>query len=284
VAQETATTNFPTTITPTPLPLTTPAGPKPTVVPKTPVGVSVEEINKRLNSDPAIAGLLKQVTKVLDEATQVEKIFEIDMSVRNITLLNQILQQCKLVRQSQTSLIMVGIQSEIASAQPRTFFNRLLLEALRIQTVSYDKIFKWIGLEILGDLSDVSKFENYYYSEAVAIARQLIQARYYDILVSAIQIDQILEDVQKTDPLHTHVDAATKQSIDKHLKDILAATAVVKKEISADYYTEVERIRLENRELNLMQRMDIEMNIDMLNNAANFITKYEELFLRINTF
>lgn len=266
---------------PPPTPNTPRSGPAPTVVPKESPALNLTKIVERINSDSILSGFSKQVTALYAEVGKVERLLELDLALHNISQLNDVLAQTKLVRASHSLPLLNSIEGQIASsATSRTFLNRLLLETLRIEVDSYDRALKQIGLVIVGDLSDVARVERYYYSEAVAFTRELLQNRYLDILDGAYQVDVLLEEDYRKDPTRLHVDDVTREAVDKNFKDIVFAANVAHQEVASDYYAEVERIRLvENREINLLQRADTELLIDLLNGVVNFVTKYEQVFL-----
>lgn len=276
-----APTAAPTTHAPTAAPTTKATAPPATTSAPKPKGTTFEDITKRLSQDPRLQNLTQQVAKIVVEINNIEKVFEMDTITRDIGKLNSVLTQVKTERQK-TTLLLSEIHSEIASVPFRSFLFRLLQESLRIQTEKYDKLLKWIGLEILGDLSDVSRFESYYYSETVSIAQELLVSRFLNMLLDAYEADKILNEAFTKDPLHGKLEPAAKQQVDKYLKDMITNAQSAKQEMTKDYYEELEKIRLDNRELNLLQRLEAEMYIDSLNYAINFVQKYDEMFLRLN--
>jgi len=245
-----------------------------------PEQITLKTVLDRLGSDPKLAVLTNQTLTIYAEVQLIEKVFEMDISLRNITQLNEVLTQVKNVR-LQTAYVLTQIRAEIASAQMRSFLNRILQESLRIQVEKYEKALKWIGLEILGDLSGVSNFDTYFNSEVVAIAKDLLMNRFFSMMLDAYEADKLIEDAHQKDPIHLTIDSATKAKIDSYFKDMIVNADLAKKELAKNYYDEVEKIRLDGRELNLLQRVDFELAIDLLNFLSNFVKRYEELFLKL---
>lgn len=230
-----------------------------------------------LNNDTKLANLTHYVTEIYDSVKLVDKVFEESRhdSVRLSKLVEEIKELNAVVQMLQTE-----IQTEIATHPIRSFYNRFALEALLIQTNGHKKLLVDIAKEILAEKAKVAPFAVYETSEVMLVARELMQARYLDMLTTMFEVDKLLVEAFKM-PGATTVDQKTKQAIDEHFRKIITIDELTKAELATDFYKEVERIRLEGRELNLEMKMEFHVGIDMQNFLRSYVTKYEELFLKI---
>ena len=193
-----------------------------------------------------------------------------------------IVEQVKQTRH-QAATLLAEIITDIASDSPAEgFLVRIVQESFRTEVESYDKALKWMGLEVLGVLSSVNNFEHYVYSETIATVQQLLSKKYSAILIDMYEVDSILADAWKRDPLAIKLEPTTRQKVDQSLKEIVVTSDESKREIARDYYEEIEQLRQSGRSLNLLQRSETEMFIDSLNYLINFIHKYDQMFLNIN--
>lgn len=238
---------------------------------------SGEPVNVALNNDPMLANLTHSVMEVYHSVKLVEKIFEENRQdsarlaklVEEIKELNAVLQ-----------MLQIEISTEIATHPIRSFYNRFALEALLIETNGHRKFLVEVAKEILAEKAKVSSFAVYETSEMMIVARELMAARYLDMLKTMFEVDKLLVEAFKM-PGATTVDQKTKQAIDEHFRKIITIDELTKAELTTDFYKEVERIRLEGKELNLEMKMEFHVGIDLQNFLRAYVTKYEELFLKI---
>lgn len=177
-------------------------------------------------------------------------------------------------------MLQVEISTEIATHPDRSFYNRFALEALLIETKGHRKFLIDVAKEILAEKAQVAPFAVYETSEVMMVARELMTARYLDMLTTMFEVDKLLVEAFKM-PGATTVDQKTKQAIDEHFRKIITIDELTKTELATDFYKEVERIRLEGKELNLEMKMEFHVGIDLHNFLRSYVTKYEELFLKI---
>ena len=116
-------------------------------------------------------------------------------------------------------------------------------------------------------------------SEVMLVARELMKARNAELLATMFEVDKLL--VEAFQNGSTTVSAKTKADIDQHFRKILTIDQLTRDELATDYYKEVERIRLLDRELNLEMKMEFHVGIDMQNYLIAYTKNYEELFLKI---
>lgn len=175
------------------------------------------------------------------------------------------------------------IHLEIASSTSRlqTYGRRLYLEIKRLQVENFDRFLSNVGQTIMGSFAQLNKFPAYVTSENLGIAVDLVGRKLSKVLNDVIEIDAL---IGKSTSNGQKLDQATKQKIDHDLEEIALTGAQAHNDISQEYYTEIERIRLEDKELNLMQKHTLEMILDVLNFMIDYTRHFEDLFNRINNF
>lgn len=175
------------------------------------------------------------------------------------------------------------IRLEITSSTNflQTYGRRLYLEFLRLQMESHNRFLTNVGQTIMGSFDQLNKFPTYVSSENLGITMQLIGHKFIDIFTQVLEIDALIDENQKKG---LKIDQPTKQKIDQDLQQIAQVGQQAHNDITQEYYTEIERIRLEDKELNLLQKHEFELAIDMLNFMVNYTRHFEELFNRINNF
>lgn len=240
-----------------------------------------EEILAELNKDPKLVNFTNQLYHVFTQTAEIDKAFEIELLHHSPTLQRENLEKVKAVRKV-AKMALIEMDIEISMTTVRALLQRIFLESLRLEMNSYNKLLKWIGLETLGLLSgDDFSPEEYTFSETVFTAKQLLQGRFDAVLASTFLADRLLQEAAKKNPA-AKLDAHTKTAVEQHLREIVGNATMAKEEIAKDFYAETERLRLAGSELNLLQRQDFEMTVDLLNFGLNFVKHFEEKFLKIN--
>lgn len=242
----------------------------------TPIDISA------LHPDPKLINLTTIFGALVQEVQAIDHSFEVSIANPEQVALASLLDQIK-VSTAKVQSFVTQVRVDISETPSRSFMNRLTVEIVRIQSEKLVRALKWISGEILGYQAGVSKFEEYYYSETVGVVEELLQSRFNTILLACVEVEKLLNDahLNGASPQMGTVDKDTKAAVDKQFKLAIAGVDSANAEYSKDYYGELERIRLEGKELNVLQRMNAEINIDLLNYAKQFITKYDELWLRI---
>lgn len=160
-----------------------------------------------------------------------------------------------------------------------SYGRRLKLESLRLELESFDRFLSAIGQTIMGSFGQVNKFPTYVTSENLGISLQLMRGKFNNVVRDVLDVDNLIGESQKKG---TKIDQPTKQKIDHDLEEIVRLLTAAKDEISKDFYDELERIRLEEKELNLLQKYEFEFFIDALHFTIDYTRHFEELFNRIN--
>lgn len=242
---------------------------------------TLEEIFSEMSKDHKMVNFTNKLYHISVLTAEVDKTFEIELLHHSSTEQKATLEKAKAAHKL-TKEVLLELNLEIGQTTSRQFFQRMFLETLRLETASYGKLLKWISLETLGLLSGEFTPEQYTFSETIFTAKQLLQGRFNALLVNSFVVDRLLQEAAKKDPIK--IDATTKTAVEGRFHNIIGNATFAKEEIAKDFYAEMEQIRLSGSELNLLQRMDFEMTIDLLNFGLNFVKHFEELFLKINNF
>lgn len=157
------------------------------------------------------------------------------------------------------------------------------MEMLRIQLERVDKFFKTVGLEIIGQQTGFSVYEVTTVSDELSLAFQLTSQRFMAALRGAMKVDEELTKLlanSSTGQVAPKITGETKAKIDAALREILSNTNLAKREITRDYSEEVEKIRLQNGRLNLLQEYFYEEYSDSLSFINAYVAQFEQLFMR----
>lgn len=155
---------------------------------------------------------------------------------------------------------------------------------MRLEVENFDRFLSNVGQTIMGSFDQLNKFPAYVTSENLGITIQLMGNKFSKVFDDVMEIDALISDSQKKG---LKIDQPTKQKIDRDLEEIAQTGQQAHNDVTQEYYSEIERIRLEDKELNLLQKHEFEMIIGMdlrlvttifFINFSFFIPRYVELY------
>lgn len=230
--------------------------------------------------DPKLVNLTRLVSNINMEVVQVDKAFELNAAMGNTFELTKLLDIIKQIKfQIESDMVEVRLEISSNTGLLQTYGRRLRLESLRLDLESYDRFLSAVGQTIMGSFGQLNKFPTYVTSENLGISLQLLRGKFTGMLADVQEVDNLISESQNKG---VKIDQATKQKIDRDLEEIVRICTASKDEISKDFYKELERIRLEEKELNLLQKYEFEFLIDALHFTIDYTHHFEELFNRIN--
>ena len=243
----------------------------------------IHQVVSLFTNDHRLDNLTNDVAEINRDIVAIDQQFELQFHVSPIDIeqLSELLKRVKSSR-SHVSYVLEMILLEIQSTPYQSFLSRILQETLRIEVEHDLQVLKLYANEILGHLSDVSQFGRYYYSESLAFTKQFLSSQTTDLLNLALQVDTALSEAYRNDPLQGKINATQKQKIESSLRQIVTDARSIRDSLATEYYSEIERIRLEDYELYPLQQSESEALIDSMNYIQSFVKKFEDIVQRIN--
>lgn len=245
-----------------------------------------------------VAKLTRDMTQMKLIATKAYNAFELARQQKGP--FKRVISDLKTQRR-QLATVTSHLNSALAATPIFSLIERLVLQFQRIQAEKLATIFGWIGSELLDHYSDItSSTSNSYididsnnftssesgssisrmqFSQTVEIANNVAHYNFVHFVASVNETNRLVVAAINRTLKDTKVKPEMRATIDGRLQTLIKTATEGRVELTQSYYSEVEKFIESGRELNLLQKLQLEKFRDAYHYAVHFLRAYR-LMLR----
>lgn len=221
---------------------------------------------------------LLTISQIYAKIQHIHQSFEI-IKVKNnqaefSNLIDQIKEQKEALGKAKAEIN--GVLSSLVSYQ---VLDKVYLEFGRIMTDSYADALNQIAFEILGHKAGVSEFKTTVVSEAINIATAFLKGSFEIVVGELSDIDQRMTTIMNHK--NTTTDLFNELRVLNELSKIVEDSLHLKKQLFEVYQAEDEKALLDGKELNILQKNDVNMHVVMIDWLVQFVRTYQELIKKL---
>lgn len=175
--------------------------------------------------------------------------------------------------------VKMDVNAVLSSLVSYNVLDKVYLEFARIMADSYSGELDQIAFEILGEQAGISEFRVSFVSDGINVASALLKGK-FDVIVNE------LADVDhRMNTIMTHKD--TTADLFNELRILNELTKAVEDALSLKiklyqvYTEENEKAMLEGKQLNILQKNDVDLHILMIDWLIQFVRTYQELIRKL---
>lgn len=247
-------------------------------------------------SQRLVAKLTRDMTQMKLIATKAYNAFE--LARRQKGPYTRVIADLKTQRR-QLATVTSHINSAMAATPLFSLIERLVLQFQRIQAEKLATIFGWIASELLDHYSgensgsigsidiDSNNFTSgggssrMHFSQTVEIANNVAHYNFVHFVASANETSRLALAAINQMLNGTRVSAETRASLESRLHGLIKTATEGRVELTQSYYHEVETFIESGRELNLLQKLQLEKFRDAYHYAVHFLRAYRRMLRQL---
>lgn len=238
-----------------------------------------------------VAKLTRDMTQMKLIATKAYNAFE--LARRQKGPYRRVISDLKTQRR-QLATVTSHLNSALAATPLFSLTERLVLQFQRIQAEKLATIFGWIAGELLDHYIDIdsnnftsgesgSSLSRMQFSQTVEIANNVAHYKFVHFIASANETNRLVVAAINQTLTGTKVKPEIRATIDSRLHTLIKTATEGRLELTQSYYSEVEKFIESGRELNLLQKLQLEKFRDAYHYAVHFLRAYRLMLRQLFT-
>lgn len=175
------------------------------------------------------------------------------------------------------------IHNALATNSIFSFIERMVLQFHRIQCEKIGEIFDWIVMEVAGHQVGITELSTspLQFSESIEIANNVAHYKFVHIVSAANETNRLIVSAVNRMLNGTKVTKGSKAQINDKLESLINDAASARSDLSKEYLNEVAKYIEMKKEMNLVQKMQVEKFIDALQFVAQYVRAYQRMLTRL---
>lgn len=225
---------------------------------------------------------MQNIKAMQSKLFEVEKDFELSKTLKSDDhKLMAIIEHIRTYRQELVKMH-TEITETIATMSSYTILDRVYMEMSRIMCESYEEALSEFAFEILGNINGISTYKQTFISESINMATSVVQMKFDHMVNNLALLDQEIKGLLEAHVLNGTV--VTKQQEDKVYTDIDAISneaIKIKTELYTTFLGEQEKAHTLHKELNILQKTQVEMHIASVDWLYHFNFTYKSILQKM---
>ena len=219
---------------------------------------------------------IAKINLIYDQIRKIYHNYELNKQVRDDFKFRQLITDIKSEKRELIN-VKVDINEILSTLISSDMLEKVSLESARIRIDSYSECLDQIAFEILGYQAGISQFRQTEISEIINLNMVLFQRGTDEIVAQLIDVDNRMNNVLKNK--NATMNIFNEMVVITNLTRAVNDSLVLKKRLMDVHASESERITLEDKQLDILQDNNVQLNILTIDWLVQFVRTYQE-FIR----